>query len=303
MKLCDYGCGNEALFFFPSVNKWCCSDNWTRCPTSRKRRSKLLKGKRSGKDNPMYNKKHTTKSKQKIGKSKIGKPRDEQTKKKLSDFRKGKTYEEIIGFEKSEKAKERISKAGIGRIPWNKSTISKIKKKYPTFAKAEQMRYNPDKPGEKEIQVHCKNHNCPNSKEQGGWFTPTGNQFDGRRRALEKEYGNDGNYFYCSENCKKECPLFRLDTKIETNIDKEQLYTTEEYNTWRKEVLKRANNLCEYCGQPAEHCHHIEPQKLQPELSLDPENGLACCKECHYKYGHKDECSTGHLSNIVCTKK
>jgi len=28
------------------------------------------------------------------------------------------------------------------------------------------MRYNPDKPGEEEIQVHCKNHLCKNSKKK-----------------------------------------------------------------------------------------------------------------------------------------
>jgi len=24
------------------------------------------------------------------------------------------------------------------------------------------------------------------------------------------------------------------------------------------------------------------------------------CFECHYKYGHKDECSTGKLANLIC---
>jgi len=48
--------------------------------------------------------------------------------------------------------------------------------------------------------------------------------------------------------------------------------------------------------------HHILPQKTHPELSLDPENGLSCCVDCHFKYGHKGECSTGNLSKLVCER-
>ena len=41
-ELCDYGCGQEALFQFKN-GKRCCSDNWNRCPASKKRRSEALK--------------------------------------------------------------------------------------------------------------------------------------------------------------------------------------------------------------------------------------------------------------------
>jgi len=62
-------------------------------------------------------------------------------------------------------------------------------------------------------------------------------------------------------------------------------------------------NICEYgCGKEATDVHHIRPQKLEPFFSLDPDYGLACCEECHYKYGHKtgSECSTGNLAQIAC---
>jgi len=91
-----------------------------------------------------------------------------------------------------------------------KLSIEQIQQKYKTFSNEEEMRYNPDKLGEKEIQIHCKNHLCPNSKEQGGWFTPTKIQFDDRRRALETENGSDGAYLYCSQECKDICPCYRL---------------------------------------------------------------------------------------------
>ena len=72
----------------------------------------------------------------------------------------------------------------------------------------------------------------------------------------------------------------------------------EEYETWKEEIFKRQNGLCEYCGKKAQHAHHIKPKKLEPFFALDPDYGVACCKKCHYKYGHKSgtECSTGGLA-------
>jgi hypothetical protein len=40
--------------------------------------------------------------------------------------------------------------------------------------------------------------------------------------------------------------------------------------------------------------------KHNPFFSLDPDFGLACCKNCHYEKGHIDECSTGQLANRRC---
>jgi len=60
---------------------------------------------------------------------------------------------------------------------------------------------------------------------------------------------------------------------------KEQLYTDSEYQTFRQQVLKRENYLCEYCEKKATHVHHSRPQKLE---------------------GHKDECSTYNLATKIC---
>jgi len=32
VKICDYGCGREAKFYFPTVKKWCCSRSQNSCP-------------------------------------------------------------------------------------------------------------------------------------------------------------------------------------------------------------------------------------------------------------------------------
>ena len=250
---------------------------------------KKMSESKSGENNYNYGKEHTKETKEKIRQSKLGennpnyrKQYTDEEKKILSDSLKGRKF-----------TKETRIKL--------KRKIDKIKNKYPLFAKIEEMRYNPDKPGEKEIQVHCKNHKCKNSKEQEGWFTPTGRQIE--QRISEVEKGNGGSYFYCRDECKEKCPLYKLNPSYyinSLNVSDELIYTSEEYNIWRQEVLKRANNLCEYCGKEASDCHHSRPQKLEPFFSLDPDFGIACCEKCHYKKGHKDECSTGELSNLIC---
>jgi len=120
---------------------------------------------------------------------------------------------------------ERIKKAKLGskryfenesnkkrqhRINSKKRTIKKIKKKYSIFYQVEEMRYEPGKEKERLIQVRCKNNKCKNSKELDGWFTSTNRQLEQRIAAIELPNGNDGLYFYCSEECKQECELFNL---------------------------------------------------------------------------------------------
>ncbi len=230
---------------------------------------------------------------------------------KCPEARKRKS-QRMIGHEIKELTKRKISRKIIiinkenekyrrNQSLSRKKSADEYKKDYPFFSKIEEIRDNPDKPGEKEIQVHCKNHNCKNSKEQGGWFTPTYIQLFERIRQVEN--GQGGCYFYCSEKCKQECPLFNLHSdpfrKIETP------YTHEEYNTWKKVVLEQDNYECQKCGSRENlHCHHIIPVKLEPLFVLDPDNGIVLCENCHYKYGHKTgtECSTGNLAKTQCHK-
>ena len=254
MKICEYGCGREGKFYFPTVGKWCCSKNHNQCPERRKRISQQ----NMGKNNPMYGK----------------------------------------NFKHSKKSKKKIGQASKGNNA-AKLTIRLIKEKYSFFSQIEEIRYNPDRPKEKEIQVHCKNHNCPNSKEKGGWFIPTYNQICERRRALENLNGSDGAYFYCSQECKDICPLYSLrsDPLKNTKLP----YIPAEHKIWRQTVLELDDYICQYCGELATHAHHEKPVKTHPHLALDPDNGVSCCEKCHYKYGHKTgtECSTGSLANKI----
>lgn len=240
---------------------------------------------------------------------------------------KGKTYEQLYGKQKSNILKKKRSysakKTMTGRIPWNKGVlncfsvetrknmslkakermsdevnrylISKklkqslnyYKENYPFFYKIE----TPIEDSEGNILVRCKMCN--------ELFTPSGNQLYERIRQLEKDGGNDGCYFYCSDNCKNLCPLYNLKKDpFKDNVEKK--YTQQEYQQFREFVLERDEYKCQYCGEKAEHVHHERPQKLEPFFSLDPDLAWSVCSECHYKYGHNDECNTGNLSTIIC---
>lgn len=321
--LCSYGCEQEGKHHFKRVNKYCCSDHYTKCPAIK---------------NKMTGKKHTTETKKKIGLKHKGKILTEETKEKISIAKKGKTLSSdhiekvrktLVGRKCSEETKLKIKKSNLGKkrsketrkknklaalgnnnmqgkthTEETKKNLSNINKKgieywrktYPLFSQIEEMRYNPDK---KEIQVHCKNHNCPNSKEKEGWFTPTYIQLNSRITQIEKN-GLDNCYFYCSDVCKNECPLYGLRSDPFKSMDKP--YTESEYQTFREHVLERDNCNCQYCGKKADHVHHERPQKLEPFFTLDPDYAWSVCKSCHYEKGHKDECSTGKIANQNCER-
>ncbi len=334
MKLCDYGCGQLGKYQFKN-GKWCCSQSQNSCISIRKKMSIS----QQTKDNSVY---RTQEYRDKISKINFGKKRTLKVRKNLSRIMLKKHSEENSVY-KTQEYRDKISKASLEN--WKDSkfqekqknsrtglkrsdkfkkeqsnrfkghinarfTIEQWKEKYPTFAKIEEMRYKPGFEKEKIIQVHCKNHNCKNSKEQGGWFTPKNkDQLCGRMIAIETDnYGNA--YYYCSDKCKEECPLFNK--SVNQLIKQDQIraghienpwYNSQEYQTWRNQVFELDENKCVWCGKEAIVAHHILPQKTHPELSLDPENGISSCKDCHYKYGHRDKwCLTGFLSTLICER-
>ena len=258
---------------------------------------------RKGSNNSMFGKNHSEESKRKMSLAAKGRPSNmkgkklsEESKRKISMANKGK----LIGEKNPMYGKRRIFSDETKRrmSEGSKLTIAKIKQKYVLFSKIEELRYNPDKSGKKEIQVHCKNHLCENSKEKSGWFTPTKIQLSERIRNLEHPIGTEGSYFYCSQKCKDICPLYNLRSdpyKEETNLP----YTQVEHDIWRSTIFEKDNNECQKCGSKENlHCHHILPVKTHPHLSLDPDNGITLCETCHYEIGHKisTECSTGNLA-------
>ena len=299
MRLCDYGCGKEAKHPFKN-GKWCCEEKTNKCSAvkqkqiiSRKGQIPWNKGKtgvyskeslkkmrksNTGKNNPSYGKKRTKIQIKRMKKSQEGHIVTTETRNKISLANMGNTH--------TEEYKRSL-----------KITFKQLQERYPFFCQVEGIKEGPE-PGK--FFVHCKNHNCFNSKEKDGYFLTNYDQLYERIRALENNDGNDGQFLYCSEQCKQECPSFNLISDPCKNTEKP--YTNEEYQTFRQFVLERDNYICQFCGKPAEHVHHERPQKLEPYFALDPDLAWSCCKKCHYKYGHKigTPCSTGNLANKIC---
>jgi hypothetical protein len=168
---------------------------------------------------------------------------------------------------------------------------------YNTYAKklnyAEEVRPYRDKLGRKLLEVKCSK--C------GNWCVPNRTNVASRIASLNGTAPGE-NRFYCSQTCKDSCEIFNKAAVhyIEPNKQEDLHYSVKELKVWSNEVLSRAKYICEICGAKAEHAHHIQPKKLEPALALDPENGLAVCRDCHYKYGHQDDCSTIKIATKIC---
>ncbi len=234
--LCDYGCGQKGKFYFPTVDKWCCENHWSRCPEQKKRTS--------NKNNSMFKKDPWNK-----GKTGVYSNETLIKMRQNSSQLKGKTYEEIHGKEKAKILKEQRSKdfsrIRKGRDPWNKGktgvyskeTLKKIKEKriynmedykekYPTFIKEEKPRINNDG----YIEVRCNYCSV--------WFIPTKNQLYERLRKFDKNFKVTGNsYFYCSDFCKYKCEKFNRKVDPE-KLKKFKRYVAITYRETYKTIKK-----------------------------------------------------------------
>ena len=278
VKLCDYGCGQEAKYPFKN-GKWCCSESYNSCPKSIEKNKLSLnqpevKTKMSEIQKELQNRPEVKEKRSKIQKEAMNRPevkekiskaikeiwKDPKTKEnykssikeamnrpevkiKMSKIQKEVQNRPEVKVNKSEAAKEVMSRSGakekLSKI--KTFTIDQIQEKYTTFAKEEEMRYGPDG----KIQVHCKYSKCKNSKEKGGWFTPSKDQFFSRIYDLEKKDGNDGRYFYCPEGCKQKCCLyyFRSDPNLLTKFKKYTKKVHRETNQNAKVFYNKIKNI------------------------------------------------------------
>jgi len=250
---------------------------------------------KSGQNNPFYGKKHTDSYKSKMSNIHKGKIVSETTRKKLSEAHSGDNHFNY-GKHHSEETKAKMSinnynsKGGVRKL-----NLPLYDTYFERLAYAEELRLYIDEEGRRLLEVVCSK--C------GAWFVPKDYSVRQRIRCLNGRDGGESR-FYCSQICIDNCEIYRKNPNdfLVINNNNDKLYTDYELSIWSKEVLKRANYKCEYCGTDAKHAHHIEPKKLVPGLALDPENGLACCIECHYKYGHKDNCLINKIreENLKC---
>lgn len=193
-------------------------------------------------------------------------------------FRKNKIRYDILN-EKHPLWKGGITKSGLC---WYTTYAQKIEK-------YTEVRRAPD--NENILEVKCKY--C------GKWFKPIRGLIKETIRALNKI----GDFsFYCSNECKKACPVFRKRT-ITPGL--ESTYSNEVQIQLRKLVLERDNWTCQKCNLSSNtscvelHCHHINPVKLDPIESADIDNCITLCVDCHYEAHKKDGCGNGQLGKCI----
>jgi hypothetical protein len=58
-----------------------------------------------------------------------------------------------------------------------------------------------------------------------------------------------------------------------------------EFRDWRYLVRKNAKGKCQYCKKENGklEAHHIKSVRWHPELTMELDNGVALCHECHVK--------------------
>jgi 5-methylcytosine-specific restriction endonuclease McrA len=185
--------------------------------------------------------------------------------------------------------------SGAGNVNWKGGLKDSVlfDTYYEQLNFAEEVRPFCDEENRKFLEVRCSK--C--SK----WFLPKREAVKRRIKALNGKKSGESR-FYCSQECKDSCNVFNKRSDyymdLHTNV---HFYNKNELSIWSQEVLKRADYKCEICGESSEHAHHIQPKKLEPGLALDPDNGLAVCKKCHYEKGHNDKmCTIEKLKHYRC---
>lgn len=121
----------------------------------------------------------------------------------------------------------------------------------------------------------------------GKIFIPNLRSVHSRLRVINGKHGGDSN-FYCSNNCKMNCPTFNK-IKYPKGFKKG---TSREVSTYlRKLCFKRDDWECQKCGARKNlHCHHINGYAQNKILANDIDNVITLCKSCHKKVHSKFGC-------------
>lgn len=81
-------------------------------------------------------------------------------------------------------------------------------------------------------------------------------------------------------------------------------WTSPEYKTFRKSVMKRDKRKCQFpdCRKQAKQVHHIIPWHSSVHLRYDENNGISLCKECHDKIKNKESYFIPIFASIIKKK-
>jgi len=223
MKICDYGCGQEAKYQFKN-GKWCCCKTYKSCPKVRERMSISHIGKPSG-------------MKGKVGSwsGKIGPMKDRHH---TEEWKRTKS----------------ISYFGENNPNWKggycKNEIPFYDTYEPQLSFLEECRRNKQDQNILEIKcIYC-----------GNWYIPPLGSVWKRMETIKGQTTGE-NRFYCSDKCKQECSIynqkkypkgFKPATSREVQPELRQMrFKIDNYTCQR--CKKHQSEL-----DVALHCHHVE---------------------------------------------
>ena len=160
-----------------------------------------------------------------------------------------------------------------------------------------------------EVRRNCEDLNILETKCAycGKWYIPTYYNANNRSQYIKGNY--DIEYrFYCSDGCKKACPIYGKspDQLIKKDAVRAGRLNWLELNRevqpeLRQMVLKRDEWTCQKCGYTNElYCHHIYPVATDPLLSADIDNCITLCKKCHKEAHKQPGCDYGELKIEIC---
>lgn len=131
----------------------------------------------------------------------------------------------------------------------------------------------------------------------GEWIKATRQQIANRMAAINGSAPGE-NRIYCSDVCKKACPIYWTSSRPKT----QQPITSREVSPHlRQEVFKRDQYTCQKCGQHKDtlnesiHCHHIFPIINNPIEAEDINNCITLCATCHQKVHKIPGCTFNEL--------
>lgn len=130
----------------------------------------------------------------------------------------------------------------------------------------------------------------------GKWFIPTCQNIVDRIRFIDGKSSWEGR-FYCSKECKKECPIHG---QVKFPKDFKSATSREVQPELRQQVLERDKWECQICGSNKSlHCHHIDPVISNPIESADIDNCITLCKDCHKKVHKLPKCGLSDLRKCI----
>lgn len=160
-----------------------------------------------------------------------------------------------LGF--SQTHKEKLSKARLGKTPWNKG-------------------------------LHRHLNNALNKwRENGGVVWNKGKEHKWGRHSLESRQKMS---VIAKEKILTGRHNFATKLSDLEKSSRRRIVLSPEYKYWRKCIYERDNYTCQECGDKSGNghavrlnAHHIKPYAFYPELIFALDNGVTLCEKCHRK--------------------